>query len=183
MDRVKQPAFPDFLRESLGRAGIRSDLFAWVVPDEMPEPYRSLLVHEVDMTSTLERHHGEPMALEVLVSGEANGHYHREVILRGARSGIPVEFGLIEIEVAQFPEPLKDKILSGLQPLGGILNQSGMRYVSRPLGYFSVARRHLPHKLSALGERDPFFGRYNQLLTESGICLARIIEILPSHST
>lgn len=132
------------------------------------------------MTSTLERYHGETMALEVLVDGEADGHYFREVILRGADSGRAAEFGLIEIEVDEFPEQVREAILLGRQPLGGILNQSGMDYLSSPRGYFSVARGQLPPKLSALGNEETFFGRYNQLSTKSGICLARIIEILPT---
>lgn len=183
MDQLRPPALTDFLRASLGRAGLDAASFLWLGPEEVPEPQRSLLVHEVDMTSTLERHHGEPMALEVLVEGSTGGHYFREVILRGARSGRPAEFGLIEIEVGEFAEPLREKILSGRQPLGGILNESGMRYRSRPLGYFSVARADLPPKLSALGADPTFFGRYNRLSTESGICLARIIEILPNSSS
>jgi chorismate-pyruvate lyase len=181
MDQLQQPAFPNFLRASLVRAGLDAESFVWVAPEALPEPSRSLLVHRVDMTSTLERHHGEPMALQVLVEGEEDGHYFREVILKGAHTGTPAEFGLIEIEVAQFPENLRERILSGRQPLGGILNESGMRYVSRPLGYFSVARGDLPPKLSRLGTNETFYGRYNRLSAESGICLARIVEILPDE--
>lgn len=183
MDQLEQPAFPDYLNDSLRRAGIPADVFAWCAPEEMPEPYRSLLVHDVDMTSTLERHHGEKMALQVLVDGQANGHYFREVILRGADSKEPAEFGLIEIEVSEFPDSLRDKILEGRQPLGGILNESKMAYVSSPRGFFSVARSQLPPKLSALGSEEIFYGRYNKLSTRDGACLARILEILPTSST
>ena len=97
MDQLQQPVFPDFLRESLLRAGLVAEAFRGCEPTEMPEPYRSLLVHEVDMTSTLERHHGEAMALEVLADGQSGGHYFREVVLRCAQSGKAAEFGLIEI--------------------------------------------------------------------------------------
>ncbi len=180
MDQLQQPAFPEFLRESLQRAGLKAGSFVWCGPEEIPEPCRGLLVHAADMTSTLERHHGEPMTLEVLADGEAHGYYFREVILRGAKTGRSAEFGLIEIEIGQFPEDLREAILSGRQPLGGILNQSGMQYVSSPLGYFSVVRDLLPPKLSALGSEETFFGRYNQLSTKNGICLARILEILPT---
>jgi hypothetical protein len=183
MDQLQQPAFPDFLRESLLRAGLVAESFVWCAPEEIPEPSRSMLVHEVDMTSTLERHYGEAMTLEILVEGKADEHYFREVILRGAESSQPAEFGLIEIEVAQFPEKMRETILSGTQPLGGILNESGLAYVSNPLGYFFVARDQLPPKLSALGSEETFFGRYNQLSAENGACLARIIEILPNPST
>lgn len=182
MDQLQQPAFPDFLRESLARAELPPDSFEWCEPEALPEPFRSLLVHEVDMTSTLERYHGEAMVLEVLVDGDSDGHYFREVVLRGGNSGMAAEFGLIEIEVAQFPDELREVILSGSQPLGGILNRSGMAYVSCPLGYFSVARSDLPPKLSVLGGEETFYGRYNQLSTESGACLARILEIIPNSS-
>ncbi|MCS5538438.1 MAG: hypothetical protein NZ804_00480, partial [Roseibacillus sp.] len=182
VDQLQQPAFPDFLCESLSRAGLRGDWFSWYKPDEMPEPFRGLLVHEVDMTSTLERHHGEHMILEVLADGRAAGYYFREVILRGAETGRAAEFGLIEIEVGQFPEDLQEAILSGGIPLGGIMNESGMAYESRPLGYFSVAREKLPTKLSALGNGDTFYGRYNQLMRPDGSCLARILEIIPRSS-
>ena len=145
-------------------------------------PCRELLVHEVDMTSTLERHYGEPMHLEVLVDGRTNGYYFREVVLRGAETGRAAEFGLIEIELNRFPDDLQQAILSGGQPLGGLLNENGVTYKSRPIGYFSVARGILPTKLSALGKNDLFYGRFNQLIGSDGSCLARILEILPdSH--
>ncbi len=182
MDQLQQPAFPDFLRESLARAGLLGDWFTWCEPGEMPEPFRGLLVHDADMTSTLERHHGEQMILEVLADGQEDGYYFREVILRGAERGGAAEFGLIEIEVSRFPADLRDMILSGRKPLGGIMNQSGMSYESRPLGYFSVARGELPAKLSALGNDDTFYGRYNQLVRPDGSCLARILEIIPGSS-
>ena len=134
------------------------------------------------MTSTLERHYGEGMLLEVLVDGRADDYYFREVVLRGAETGRAAEFGLIEIELNRFPEELRQAILSGGQPLGGILNETGVSYKSRPLGYFSVARGILPTKLSALGNDDLFYGRFNQLMGSDGSCLARILEILPdSH--
>jgi hypothetical protein len=182
VDQLQQPAFPDFLRESLARAGLLGDWFSWQEPDEVPEPFRGLLVHEVDMTSTLERHHGEQLILEVLADGQADGYYFREVILRGAETGRAAEFGLIEIEVSQFPGDLHEAILSGRKPLGGIMNESGMTYESRPLGYFSVARGKLPTKLSALGNDEMFYGRYNQLMRPDGSCLARILEIIPRSS-
>ena len=151
-------------------------------PDEIPAPYRALLVHEADMTSTLERYHGEGMTLEVLTDGRAGSHYFREVLLRGGKTRTVAEFGLIEIEIDRFPSELRESILSGKKPLGGILNESGLSYQSRPLGYFSVAREHLPPKLSVLGGNDTFYGRLNQLLGADGGCLARILEIIPNSS-
>jgi hypothetical protein len=126
---------------------LRPASFRWCAPEDLPEPCRSLLVHRRDMTSILERHHGEAMALEVLSERHAGDHSFREVILRGAESAEPFEVGLIEIEEAQFPENLREEILSGGWPLAGPLNESGMPYLSSPFGYFSVARNQLLAKL------------------------------------
>lgn len=134
------------------------------------------------MTSTLERFHEERMLLEVLAEGNLDQCYHREVILKGERTGRAAEFGLIEIELDNFPPALQKSILLGKQPLGGILNDSGMVYKSQPLGYFSVAREALPPKLSLLGTVTMFFGRYNQLKSQDGSCLARILEIVPDFN-
>ena len=182
VDQSQHPAFPEFMRDSLSRAGLVAAAFEWCGPEAIPQPYRALLVHEVDMTSTLERHHGEAMTLEVLTDGRAGGYYFREVVLRGGRTGKAAEFGLIEIEIDRLPGNLREAILSGKKPLGGILNQSGLGYQSRPLGYFSVARMQLPPKLSLLGGNETFYGRLNQLLGADGGCIARILEIIPNSS-
>ena len=170
------------MRESLLRAGLSPEVFTRCPSSEVPEPFRALLVHEGDMTSTLERFHEERMLLEVLAEGNSDQYYHREVILKGERTGRAAEFGLIEIELKNFPSILQGPILLGQQPLGGILNDSGVVYKSQPLGYFSVAREALPPKLSPLGSMSVLYGRYNQLKNQDGSCLARILEIVPDFN-
>ncbi len=167
------------LRASLAQYGMSPELFAWCGPAEVPEPENRLLVHGGDMTTTLEEFYRERIALRVLASGRNDGRYFREVILEGAESGKPYEFGLIEFELEGFPGPLREAIVAERTPLGTLMTQSGFEFRSRPGGFFSVARDALPPKLSALGSAEAFYGRYNRLATESGICLARIIEILP----
>ena len=165
--------------ESLARAGLSPEGFIWCPSEEVPEPFKALLVHQGDMTSTLERFYEERMLLEVLAEENSDGCYSREVILKGKGTGRAAEFGVIEMELDNFPPALQKLILRGEQPLGGILNESGMTYKSEPLGYFSVAREALPPKLSLLGSAGMFFGRYNQLKTHDETCLARILEIVP----
>ena len=80
------------------------------------------------MTSTLERFYEERMLLEVLAEENSDGCYYREVILKGKGTGRAAEFGVIEIELDHFPPALQKLILRGEQPLGGILNESGMTY-------------------------------------------------------
>ena len=48
-----------FLKES-GDPGLEVE---WIKANEMQEPYRTLLEHQTDMTSTLEKHHGDEIIL------------------------------------------------------------------------------------------------------------------------
>ena len=48
------------------RAGVRPPAVKAIAPDDIPAPYRSLLVHTNDMTLTLERHFGGRVSLRPL---------------------------------------------------------------------------------------------------------------------
>ena len=55
--------------------------WATVRAEEIPEPYRSMLVHEDDMTSTLERHYGGRVVLRALSTFTTRSWYFRRVLL------------------------------------------------------------------------------------------------------
>ena len=144
----------------------------------MPEPHRSLLVHGGDMTSRLEEHYRAPMKLRVLHVERTGEAYRREVILCAQDSGLPVEYGAIEINLDAFPEPLRAEIVEGCEPLGGLLNRHAVRYRSEPRAYLRLLPdltlcRHFGGEAAAV-----FFGRCNTLLDDTGRVLARIVEVL-----
>ena len=146
---------------------------------EMPEPYRSLLVHLSDMTSTLENFHGDRLKLEVLSSRVDGGIYLREVLLRLEKSGKPVEFGAIRIHLDRFePEPRK-LILGGKVPLGRVLAEQKVPFTSRPNGFFRIAADSFIGPLLAAEEGIRLHARRNTLSNPSGQPLADIVEILP----
>jgi chorismate-pyruvate lyase len=148
--------------------------------DTIPEPYRSLLVHERDMTRTLENFHGRPIHLEVLNRRhEADGTYWREVVLRLDESNEPVEFGAILIFLDRFPEPWRSQILGEHLPLGAILNSSGLLYASKPSAYLRFECDGIVRKVFGLDATPSLYGRRNTLRDASGSALAEIIEILP----
>ncbi|MBT5716676.1 MAG: hypothetical protein HOI70_07175, partial [Opitutae bacterium] len=68
-----------------------------VEPNEIPEPYYSLLVHEGDMTSRLESYHGDSIKIRKLSSSNDGKAYFREVILETMESQTSAEYGAIEI--------------------------------------------------------------------------------------
>jgi chorismate-pyruvate lyase len=144
----------------------------------MPEPYRSLLVHFGDMTSRLEEFHRSPMRLRVLHVENNADTYRREVLLCSAKDDLPAEYGAIEINLAAFPQEIREQILKGQKPLGGLLNEIGFKYRSEPRGFF----RFLPDltlcRLFGVEAASAFFGRSNFLLADEGAELARIVEVL-----
>lgn len=145
---------------------------------EMPEPYCSLLVHHGDMTSRLEKFHGAPMKLRVLHSEHEGNTYRREVLLCAQDSGLPVEYGAIAIDLAQFAEPLRSLILEGRQPLGGLLNHHAVRYRSEPRAYLKLAPDSAMDAHFELEGAHTLYGRCNVLLGDRDQVLARIVEVL-----
>lgn len=145
----------------------------------MPEPYRGLLVHDVDMTSTLERHHAEAIELEVLERCLEGDVLYREVVLLGESSRRPVEFGAIRIDLAAFAPAARERILEGRKPLGAILARHEVPYVSRPRLYFSLRSDALIDRALRLDGPVTLYGRRNVLADPGGRMLAEVVEILP----
>ena len=155
--------------------------FVLLNEDEVPEPYRSLLVHDGDMTSRLEAFHGGALILEVLHREEERDVYRREVLLRMAESGVPVEYGAIEIDLAQFGPEVRAKIIEGRQPLGAVLNEHQFVYRSEPRAFVKIAASPAMTELFNGGTSVALYGRCNLLLSDHGAILARIVEVLPPH--
>src|SRR5438067_1536196 len=73
------------------QAGIPQPKSHEISPKDIPFPYRSLLVHENDMTLTLERHFGGSVKLRTLSTVAKGDWYLRRVLLVQEYSGRPVE--------------------------------------------------------------------------------------------
>lgn len=146
--------------------------------DAMPQPYRDLLVHTGDMTSRLETFHHAPLKLRVLNLERTPEAYRREVLLCAQDSGLPVEYGANEINLEAFEEPLREQIVEGRLPLGGLLNRAGIKYHSEPRAFLRVLPDLTLCKLFGVDVAAAFFGRSNTLLDDKGTVLARIVEVL-----
>ncbi len=172
--------FSEFLQEILDQREIVPSSFNWMAGQSMPQPYRDLLVHQGDMTTTLEKYHQSPVALEVLQVTHEEGDYVREVILNKQTTGEPIEYGAIDIVLNHFPSREKDAIVSGKEPLGGIMNRMDHPYFSRPVGYFSLPAPSICQERFSCSPNTTLYGRHNKLVNEDDETLASIIEILPS---
>jgi chorismate-pyruvate lyase len=145
----------------------------------VPEPYKSLLVHERDMTSTLESFHQTGIHLRLVSREQRGDEYFREVVLVLDDSEKPVEFGAIKILLEKFPEKARQEILREKFPLGHILKEFAIEYQSCPKAFLRIASDKTINGLLGLAGAHLLYGRRNTLLSAAGEPLAEIVEILP----
>jgi chorismate-pyruvate lyase len=172
---------PDFTRplaDFYRLAGLPLPRIEAVDPSSMPEPQRTLLVHENDMTPTLEHHHGARIHLEVLRSVQQDGFYFREVVLHLDGSDKPVEFGANKVTLDLFPRAARELILGEHVPLGTILADFKIVHTCHPSAYLRVGSDELISRSLGLASPQALYGRRNTLRDPQGRVLSEVIEIL-----
>ncbi|MBV6482545.1 MAG: hypothetical protein DIKNOCCD_02293 [bacterium] len=150
-----------------------------VDPDEMPQICRNLLVHQNDMTPTLERHFNSRIKLKVIHSVQVGLLYKREVLLVLEKNGQRVEFGAIQIHLSNFIPSHRALILENRIPLGTILHMNRIPHISQPSAYIHVIPDPAILKALGLEQPQPLFGRCNTLKDLDGWPLAEVVEIIP----
>ncbi len=145
----------------------------------VPEPYKTLLVHQNDMTPTLEAFHKQDIHLRVLGRRVSGNEYFREVVLLLDGNNQPVEFGAIKINLDLFPPEARQQILEERRPLGHILEECRIPHASRPRAFIRIASDPLINEALGLSGAHVLFGRRNTLFDPQGNPLAEIVEILP----
>jgi hypothetical protein len=148
---------------------------------QLPEPYKTLLVHETDMTSTLEKYHDQKLRLHFLRRRLEGEEYFRQVLLVTERDQKSVEFGAIKIYLQQFSEEARQQILEERRPLGAILYDEKIPYISRPIAFIQVTPDAIMKRVLGLGDNILLFGRRNVLMNHSQRILADILEVLPPN--
>ncbi len=153
--------------------------FAFVEGGEVPYPYRSLLVHRNDMTPTLAAFHHSRLYLKVHQFESNDDFVMRLVSLHAVSSDKPVEYGAIAIQLGSLPDEVREKVVDGKQPLGGLLGEYQVVHSGSPQAYFSVPADDLIAGALHQKEGAVLYGRCNQLLDKEGMVFADIVEILP----
>ena len=160
------------------RAGIDLPAFEVVAPDDIPLPYRALLVHDSDMTLTLERHFGGRVVLRPLSTFSLGGSYFRRVLLVQEYAGQPVEMGAIRMELDAFDATLRRQILDNEIPLGSILRDGRFEYTSRVKAFLQLMPN--PEMMGVFWMREPrvLYGRRTEIVRR-GRKIGDIVEVLP----
>ena len=160
------------------RAGVDMPKVKVVAPGKIPEPYRSLLVHDTDMTLTLERHFGDRVALRPLSTFTSGRSYFRRVLLVQEYSGRPVEMGAIRIRLDVFSQRLRSKILRNEIPLGRLLRDGKFQYQSRVTSYLSVTPNTEMMGIFWMREARVLYGRRTEVIHHN-TKIGDIVEVLP----
>ena len=160
------------------RAGIDPPSARAVAPDEIPLPYRSLLVHESDMTVTLERHFGGRIVLRPLGVFTRGRSYFRRVLLVQEQAGQSVEMGVIRMELDAFDSTVRRKILQNAIPLGRILRDGHVDYRSVPKAFLAITPN--PEMMGVFWMPRPrlLYGRRTEIVRK-GEKVGDIVEVLP----
>jgi chorismate-pyruvate lyase len=137
-----------------------------------------LLVHENEMTSTLEEHFGGTLTVRVLSSFSRGRSYFRRVLLSLASTGAPVALGAVRLRLDAFRPAVRARIVGGQAPLGRILRTARIAYGSRPAAFLEVTPSAEMMGVFWMTEPRVLYGRRTQV-TLNGARIGDIVEILP----
>lgn len=112
--------------------------FEGIEPGEVPEPYRSLLVHHDHMTLAQEAHHGSPVEVNVMATRVAGGAYARRSLLTLRTTGRVVQHCTARIALDACCEAVRRDILEESVPLGYILVRHNVMRRVEPTRYLRI---------------------------------------------
>jgi chorismate-pyruvate lyase len=154
-------------------------VIAEIPASDVPEPYKSLLVHKTDMTSKLEAFHKGKIHIQPIARHTTDNEYFREVTLVVDHTLKPVEFGAIKIILDLFPNEAQREILKEERPLGKILAEHKIAFASKPRAFLQIAADAFIQSALVLDAEATLYGRRNTLVDAWDRPLAEIVEILP----
>jgi hypothetical protein len=160
-------------------SGVVKPIAKAVSPYDIPLPYRSLLVHESDMTMTLEQHFGNRIALRVLSTFFKNGWYYRRVLLVQEYSGRPVQMGAIRMNLSVFSRRVRSQILGNDIPLGRLLRDAHIDFGSHAKVYLKITPNSEMMGVFWMREPRTLYGRQTEVLYRGAQHIGDIVEVLP----
>jgi chorismate-pyruvate lyase len=130
-----------------------------IAPEEMPEPYRGLLVHEEHMTVTVEAFHGGPVDVRVLASRQDDSLYARKILLVHQATQKVVQFGSVRIDLEMCSPAVRAAIVAADTPVGRILIMHDVLRRIEPTAFLRITPRAMLRGYFGLTEERPVYGR------------------------
>jgi hypothetical protein len=135
-----RPRGPD-LHELFGLFPESDDLPVAVEPiaaDDVPEPYRGLLVHHHHMTVTVEAFHGDRVRTRVLALRQEGLSYARKILLVTEGGGRVVQFGIVRVNLAFVNATVRAGIIRAQKPFGRVLIDNDVLRRIEPTAYLRL---------------------------------------------
>jgi chorismate-pyruvate lyase len=133
--------------------------FDVITAEQIPEPYRSLLVHEHHMTVTVEAHYKSLVDVKVLERKREGNRYARKILLALQSDGRIVQFGLVHIRLDYCSREVRAEILAEKTPLGRILIDHNVLRRIVPTDYARVTPGPEMMQWFGLTTSQPAYGR------------------------
>ena len=130
-----------------------------IAGEEVPQPYRGLLVHEHHMTVTVEEFHGSRVDVRVLSRRSDGESYARKILLVLQSTGRVVQFGIVRIDLAQTSPEVAAAIRSEATPVGRILIEHDVLRRIEPTAYLRIEPGPEVRGWFGLSEPRPVYGR------------------------
>lgn len=152
-------------------------------PSELPEWQNRLLVHDRDMTPTLESAYNARVRLRVLRYAVTDETLDRLITLALEDRQVPVIMGAIHIFLTRLPSAARERVMEMKEPFGRILQETGVIHHSRPVAYFGVTADSVIMDTLGMAEPSFVYGRRSSIWDTAGEELADVVEILPPWKT
>jgi hypothetical protein len=143
--------------------------------DDMPEPYRGLLVHTHHMTVTVEQFYGDAVDVKVMEARVQGDGYARKSLLTLHATGVVVQLGVVHIDLSVLSPAVRREIEEQKTPLGRVLIRHNVLRTVRPVSYFRAVPS--PRLAEWFGTADPTYGRLGVIYTDNEPAI-RVAEIL-----
>jgi chorismate-pyruvate lyase len=127
--------------------------------EDVPEPYRGLLVHDQHMTVTVEAYHGGPVDVSILHRRQEGDIYARKILLVHRASGKVVQSGVVRIDLGQCSPAVRDAIVAGQTPLGRVLIENDVLRRIEPIAFLRIIPGPAPLTWFGMTEVAPLYGR------------------------
>lgn len=96
----------------------------------VPEPYKTMLVHNHHMTVEMEKYHQSTVDVKVLDRKLNGDEYGRQILLLKHGTSNVVQFGIVRFHLQYVTKQVRDEIIAEHTPLGRILiNHNVLRHV------------------------------------------------------
>ncbi len=145
--------------------------------DEMPQPYRDLLVHEHHMTVTVEAHHGDLVDVHILERRHVGDVYARKILLKLHKTGKVVQFGIVRVDLRFVSPEVREEIVGGKKPFGRILIEHDVHRRVEPRTYLRLWPSPVMMGWLGMIEQVPVYGRLAYIYCD-GVPAVELLEIV-----